>query len=192
MAMTAAVERRAAPRASLHGTVTVLLDQQRLQVDAVDISPTGIAVRLPRCPEVGTYLRLEFDLQGGFGRRAPLHADGVVCRAQPSPRGCLLGVEFRVIEGPVVEAICAYVRSANDPGVPEPVVRARSGPTGEYAPAERYPPPGEQTLESVRGTPGMPGGPAAAPSTGEYLPPDEDGSGIPAPPAWGELFEDEG
>lgn len=183
--MEAARERRAATRAPLGGAAVVLLGRERLPAESIDISQSGIALRMPRCPEPGTFLRICFSLEGG----ARLDADGVVARIEPHADNCAVGVQFEVVEGHVIEAIHHYVshyvsqhdqqRAANE------AVRRR---TGEYAPVERYPPPPDETIEAARGTPGMPDGPAAAPSTGEYLPPREEGDRayeIPVPPPFG-------
>jgi len=103
-------ERRGSPRAVLAAQAVLFMDSKRVRAEGVDISQTGIGVVVPHRLDAGAYLRLNFALKDGQGVERWFDADGLVARATKRGTGCLLGIQFTVIEGHVVTRIHEYVR----------------------------------------------------------------------------------
>lgn len=154
-------ERRGNHRASLErGQAVVFVANKRVRARPIDISTSGMGLALPATVEPGTYLRVNFALQTADGRDLWVDADGLVTRSAVESNERFLGIQFSVVEGHVASQIHEYVERQRQ-------LQPRWQQAAPYV--ERY----EASSGNMSPPPGFPGGPTAAPATGEYAPPDE-------------------
>jgi len=179
-------ERRGSQRAPFaEGQAVVFVDNKRVRARPIDISTTGMALAVLASVPAGMYLRINFSLRVS-GKDRWFDADGIVTRATAnSNQERMLGIQFSVVEGHVALQIHEYVERQRESSArqrqAEPFAdRYGKGGTDRYLSAVKDPSSSSQSglrprlsdpaTPGPNAPPGFPGGPSAAPVTGEYGP----------------------
>jgi hypothetical protein len=93
-------------RIPLERHAEVLSDGRRVHCWAVDMSLTGMALHCPGYFRMGQPIWVGFDLNDHHGHLA-LHA--VVVRSEPTEGGTLWGVQFKGLDGTLVNCLRAFL-----------------------------------------------------------------------------------